>query len=273
VSVTLFAGPSLAGLDGPLPEIFQLRPPARQGDVFQAARLRPEAIALVDGVFEGVPSVWHKEILWALSLGIPVFGASSMGALRAAELDAYGMIGIGRIYSDYRSGALEADDEVALLHGPEETGYLPLTEPLVNVRATCRAAEGAGVLSAGGARTVLGNAAALFYKERTWPRILAGSAEAELSHADQVRFKAWLPAGRVDQKRADALAMIDFVAELCARNALPKAEHDFQPTFLWERAVAKWTAATPVMRQRRKLGGAETLAGLLADAALSSRGR
>jgi hypothetical protein len=273
VTVTLFAGPSLAGIDRPLPPIFQLRPPARQGDVFQAARLRPEAIALMDGVFEGMPSVWHKEILWALSLGIPVFGASSMGALRAAELDAYGMIGVGRIYEDYRSGALEADDEVALLHGPEETGYLPLTEPLVNVRATCRAAELVGVLSAGESRSVLATAAALFYKERDWPRILGGVAEAELSHAGQARFRAWLPSGRVDRKRADAWALIEFVAELCAQNALPEAEHDFQPTFLWEKAVAGWTAAGPGKDLQRKRHKRETLAGLLADAAVSSRDR
>ena len=59
---------------------------------------RPAVIGIIDGYFEIVPTVWHKEILWAMAQGIHVFGAASIGALRAAELDAFGMRGIGRIY-------------------------------------------------------------------------------------------------------------------------------------------------------------------------------
>ena len=55
-----------------------------------------------------------------MQAGIHVYGAASIGALRAAELDAFGMRGIGRIYEDFREGVLEDDDEVAVLHGPEE---------------------------------------------------------------------------------------------------------------------------------------------------------
>jgi hypothetical protein len=64
-----------------------------------------------------------------------VFGAAGIGALRAAELDAVGMRGIGKIFEGYRDGILRDDDEVAVLHGPEELGYPPLTEALVNIRA------------------------------------------------------------------------------------------------------------------------------------------
>ena len=67
--------------------------------------------------------VWHKEILWALPEGVPVFGSASMGALRAAELRGFGMRGVGRIFEAFREGALEDDDEVALAHGPAATGY------------------------------------------------------------------------------------------------------------------------------------------------------
>ena len=41
-----------------------------------------------------------------MAQGIHVFGAASIGALRAAELDAFGMRGIGRIYEDFRDGVL-----------------------------------------------------------------------------------------------------------------------------------------------------------------------
>jgi hypothetical protein len=61
-------------------------PPAAEGNVYRAGIERPDAIAIIDGFFDRVPAVWHKEILWALSQGIRVLGAASMGALRAAEL-------------------------------------------------------------------------------------------------------------------------------------------------------------------------------------------
>ncbi len=55
-------------------------------------------LLLIDGYFHQVPSVQHKEILYALHQGLAVFGCSSMGALRAAELADFGMVGIGRVF-------------------------------------------------------------------------------------------------------------------------------------------------------------------------------
>jgi len=80
------------------------RPPARRGDVLAAARDGADIICLIDGVFFQDSSVAHKEILEALQMGVRVIGASSMGALRAAEMDVYGMEGVGEIYRAYRSG-------------------------------------------------------------------------------------------------------------------------------------------------------------------------
>ena len=80
----------------------ELRGPARQGDIWRALDEQPAAIALIDGVFESVPAVWHHELRAALASGVPVFGAASMGALRAAELWRQGMLGIGRIFEWYR---------------------------------------------------------------------------------------------------------------------------------------------------------------------------
>ncbi len=77
-------------------------PPVAQGDVYRVAQGRPGAIGIIDGYFEGALSVWHKEILWAMAEGIHVFGSASMGALRAAELHAFGMRGVGPIFEAYR---------------------------------------------------------------------------------------------------------------------------------------------------------------------------
>ena len=119
----VFTGPSLAAEAVARHAGLICLPPARQGDILRVARQQPVVIGLIDGVFDGSTAPWHKEILWALQQGIHVFGAASMGALRAAELHPFGMRGVGRIFEAYRDGLLEDDDEVAVLHGPAEMGH------------------------------------------------------------------------------------------------------------------------------------------------------
>src|SRR5262245_60226636 len=112
----VFLGPTLSREEAEreLPALYL--PPAEQGDVYRAAVEKPPAILIIDGRFDQVPAVAHKEILWAMSEGIHVFGVSSMGALRAAELHPFGMEGVGAVFEAYRDGALVADDEVAVAH-------------------------------------------------------------------------------------------------------------------------------------------------------------
>ena len=145
----VFVGPTLAPEEVAAAGDFICLPPVSQGDVYRAARSRPRAIGIIDGYFSGAPSVWHKEILWAISEGVPVFGSASMGALRAAELHSFGMRGVGRIFEAFRDGVLEDDDEVAVLHGPAEIGYLAASEPMVNIRETLALARDEGGARAG----------------------------------------------------------------------------------------------------------------------------
>ena len=162
--IVAFLGPSLPAREA---KGFHLFPPARQGDVWRAIALRPRAIALIDGVFESQPSVWHQEILDALDAGIPVIGGASMGALRAAELHTLGMAGAGRIFRWYRDGTVIDDSEVALLHGGAEHGFRPLTVPQVNVRWSARR-----WLPPRAATALIDASGSIFYQERTVPRVL-----------------------------------------------------------------------------------------------------
>jgi hypothetical protein len=237
----VFLGPSLP--IGEARGILDSRylPPARRGDIVRAVRAhRPEVIALVDGYFEQVPSVWHKEILWALDSGIRVCGAASMGALRAAELAQFGMIGAGRIFDAYRSGRFapfdepfEDDDEVAVVHGPGDVGY-PATEALVDIRATLAAAADAGLLTAAQRDAVAAAAKALFYKGRTWRAVL-DAARPVVGPRAFLRMAEWLPANRVRQKALDAALLLGRI-----RDGLPAAEPPrfrFERTLLWEAAM------------------------------------
>jgi hypothetical protein len=130
--VALFAGPSLP-LDIGLPGYIDLLPPVKSGDIYALLNRNYSLIAILDGLFHGVPSIWHREILAALYEGIEVWGASSMGALRACELREYGMKGFGNVFRWYSDLLIDGDDEVAL-HHMAETPYSPITIPLVDIR-------------------------------------------------------------------------------------------------------------------------------------------
>jgi len=205
----VFLGPSL-----PAPVAARLAPctvlpPARAGDVVAALTARPLAIALVDGFFETVPSVWHHELLEALEAGVAVFGGASLGALRAAELERHGMVGVGRIFRWVKAGVVEDDAEVALLHAPEEWGYRPMTLPLVNVRAAAEDARAAGLLTRPEARALVAAGEALHFTERTWPGTLD---LAHLRAETRDRLLAFLPEAQ-DPKAEDAKATVLAAAE------------------------------------------------------------
>lgn len=233
MNLAVFTGPSLSHAEARaiLPDATIL-PPAVRGDIYRAARWGARVIVLIDGAFEMVPAVMHTEVLWVLSQGVHVYGASSMGALRAAELNMFGMIGIGRIYDSYASGDLEADDEVAVLLGPEELGFPALTEPMVNIRATLAAAVADNVISDAIADALITASRSIFFKERTFDELLARARRS----IDVAALEAWLPVGRVDQKRLDAIALLNRVAADRARGLEPhRPNFKFVATSVWLR--------------------------------------
>jgi hypothetical protein len=208
MEAVVFVGPTLSR-EGVLAELrAEVRPPARAGDVLRACASRPRFIGIIDGFFDRVPSVWHKEILFALEQGIRVVGAASMGALRAAELEAFGMEGVGAAFEAFRDGRLEDDDEVAVSHAAEADGYRTLSEALISIRATLDAAVAAGVLSSDSQQVLVRSAKSLFYPDRTYPALVRAGHDARLPDAELDRLEAWLPRGRIDVKREDALAAL-----------------------------------------------------------------
>ena len=210
--VVVFLGPSLAAAEARRLGPCRVLPPARAGDVLAVLPERPLAIALVDGLFDTAPSPWHRELLLALDAGVAVFGGSSMGALRAAELEPLGVVGVGRIFRWVRDGVVSDDGEVALLHGDAEHGFRPLTLPLVNVRAAAEDARAEGLLSAREARALLAAGTAIPYAERTWPRVLAA---ARFDEAARARLRAFLPRAP-DPKAEDARACVAAALEFAA---------------------------------------------------------
>ncbi len=237
----VFLGPSL-GLRAArelLAAVF--RPPARRGDIYRALRDGYRTIVLIDGEFHGSPSVWQREIVDALAEGAAVHGAASMGALRAAELHGFGMVGHGRIFEWYRDGVIDADDEVALIYGPEEVGYPSLSEPLVNIRATLAAAV-PEIVSPEECRRLIEHAKALHFTERSFAALLASAVAAAWPAARRARFAQFARRERVDQKCRDAIAALISVAASPGERALARSGTQASRLFRGERLVAEGLA-------------------------------
>ncbi len=197
--IPVFAGPSLSGETLAAP--FERLPPAAAGDMLRLLAGPPCTIVLIDGVFDARPAVWHKEVLVLMARGFRVIGAASMGALRAAELHSFGMIGVGAIFRAYAAGRITADDEVAVVHAPYELGAVPLSLAQVDVRATLAAAVRTRVIDGQAARRLRALSANIFYRDRNWSAVIAVGRFYGL---DLDHFTGWLPAGAVNLKTADA---------------------------------------------------------------------
>ncbi len=238
MTVVVFTGPSLSHADArPLLDAIY-EPPARAGDILRSLKYSPTSIGIIDGFFEVVPAVWHKEILFAIDQGVRVLGAASMGALRAAELYQFGMEGVGAIYNAYKNGTLEDDDEVAVSHGPRELGYPVLTEPMVNIRRTLSDAHDVGVIDCVTRSALESFAKALHYKERSYHAVLSAAEGSGFADEQLCAFSEWLPKGRVDQKREDALQLIDRLKLREARRKKPLQFH-FERTVFWNQLTAQ----------------------------------
>jgi len=167
--LAVFCGPSLPPSDRTRVEGVTYLPPAARGDVERAADAY-DAVLLLDGVFHHDLAPSPKEC--AASLGrARMFGAASMGALRAAECAPYGFVPLGAIAGWYLRGIIDGDDEVAVLTHPQTQAAISV--PLVNVRYVARLAHRRGLLSEGERDAFVEAARAIFYADRSWNAVLA----------------------------------------------------------------------------------------------------
>ncbi|HET6339951.1 MAG TPA: TfuA-like protein [Polyangiales bacterium] len=151
-----------------------IRPPVRRGDLYRDRMLRGAVFVILDGVFFQDEAISPREILDVIADGALVVGASSMGALRAAECWPAGMRGVGSIYRLFQAGALSSDDEVAVAFSGEASSVA-----LVNVRYAARQVVRARQLIPGEAIQLVHAAAEMFYEDRHWPLLLKAAGLAD----------------------------------------------------------------------------------------------
>ncbi len=204
--VYVHTGPTLSAADvrSVIPEAVVL-PPVAATDLLRLDLRRGDVVVIVDGYFQQAQAVRHKEILLLLERGVEVWGAGSMGALRAAELHPLGMRGAGAVFRLYTRGVIDGDDEVGVTHGPAERGYPVVADALVNVRCTVRQAVRDGLVSRDDAADFITAAAATPFEQRTPAGLVEAAVAAGVDRAVAERIGTVLVERRVDVKRRDGL--------------------------------------------------------------------
>lgn len=226
----------------------QYVPPASAGDVYDLVEHRcARAILIIDGYFHQRPAVWHKEVLYALSRGVCVVGAASMGALRAAELCDFGMQGIGCIFEAFRSGRWNCDDEVSVVHASAEDNYRPASEALVNIRHALVVAARRKIVSVASARLISSKAKALHYTERAWPELLNWAEREGVCGGEAARLKQFIVETRPNLKRQDAVLALEAMPEAISGHPPVAPSSSFEATTFWDVLTAS------VSEKRRQL--------------------
>jgi TfuA protein len=207
--IIVFIGPSLLPVEAKKILKADYRPPAARGDIYNALKDDPDIIALIDGVFHKKPAVSHKEILEALKSNVVVVGGASMGALRASELDDFGMIGIGQVYKDYRMGVIESDDDVAVVIDPETLEQL--SEALINMKYTFLTAKDQNIIDEEDYNALIKSAKSIYYPKRTYNKVLKDS---ELETEKIKNIVKFLDNNRIDVKRNDAIEVLKYIKNI-----------------------------------------------------------
>jgi hypothetical protein len=170
----VFFGPSIAAAEVGRLAAATHAPPIKRGDL--AAVDGYDVIVILDGEFGQNRSVSPKEILAVLDGGKTVIGASSMGALRASELDRCGMIGVGWVYDHFRGCAVRRDADAALVYSPLD--FKPMTVPMVDIEYWMERTSAAGLIGNRERALLLKAARNIFFADRTLDRLMGSLRRA-----------------------------------------------------------------------------------------------
>ncbi len=203
--VHVFVGPS--DPDPALLTGLHRHPPITRGDLAALLESRPPLVMIIDGEFGQSLAVTVTEIRALVRAGTHVWGAGSMGALRAAECWPLGMRGWGWVYGGYRNGRFSHDEDVALRFNPF-TGRA-VTMPMVNLEWLCLLAVSRGVLEQAEAGIIRALASSVPWYERDEKALNQAAGQRDLRLVERfLRFATSLPPSVRDRKRRDAELML-----------------------------------------------------------------
>jgi TfuA protein len=211
----IFLGPSLSHEKARKIFDADYRPPAKKGDFLRlAADPAVRLVGFVDGVFlQDYPPTPIEVYQLARREGILLAGAASLGALRAVELEKFGMVGIGKIFQLYKSGKVDADDEVAVTFAPDGD-YRLQSEAMIDIRYNLFLAHRKGVIDKSSKRLLARVAKETYFPHRNYAQIIEDARGRYPNFSDQINsFGTYVGSNRKSLKEIDAIRLVKYLKE------------------------------------------------------------
>jgi TfuA protein len=225
----IFIGPSLN--HDKARKIFQAdyRGPAKKGDLlmlsastFSNSGKEPNAInfvGLVDGLFLQDYPPTPIEVYQLLSnKNFRVVGGASIGALRAMELEKFGMVGIGKIFELFRNGTTDADDEVAVTFH-QGAGECIQSEAMVDIRFNLFVACRKKIITERVKRIIARTAKSTYFPHRNYTDIVEQARSRFPEYSKQLdSFSIYINENRLSLKEHDAIKVVEYIKEAYERD-------------------------------------------------------
>jgi hypothetical protein len=218
----IFVGPSLSLQKARKIFDADYRGPAKKGDllVLSASSLvslknQPNAInfvGLIDGLFLQDYPPTPIEVFQLLSnKNFCVVGGASIGALRAVELEKFGMVGIGKVFELFKSGTTNADDEVAVTFHPGN-GVSIQSEAMIDIRFNLFIAHKKNIITKHTKHIIAKAAKSIYFPYRNYSNVIEETRTKfpELSR-ELDSFSSYINHHRLSLKEIDAIKVIKYI--------------------------------------------------------------
>ena len=209
----IFLGPSLSREKARKILDADYRLPAKKGDLLQLILKEVNIVGLVDGYFlQDYPPTPIEVYNLVKKRDVKVFGSSSLGALRAVELEKYGMMGIGKIFRLFRDRILESDDEVAVTF-TDYTNYK--SEALIDIRYNLFLAQKYNFIDSITRKSILNVSKQIYFPYRTYEDILDKCKLKYPEIKSQIEsFRSYILKNKVSLKERDALRLLKLIKSI-----------------------------------------------------------
>ncbi|MGE0242393.1 MAG: TfuA-like protein [Nitrososphaeraceae archaeon] len=210
----VFLGPSLNLEKAKKVINADFRAPAKKGDFIKLSMMSETCIViLIDGVFlQDYPPTPIEVFQVIRKNNFQVYGASSIGALRAVELEKFGMKGIGKIFELYRKNIINSDDEVAVTFDSE---YNLISEAMIDIRYNIFLALKNKVIDNETKKIMVKIAKSIYFPYRNYDYIVEKAIELFPSKKESfLRFKVYIINNRISLKEADALKTLQYISSI-----------------------------------------------------------
>lgn len=210
----IFLGPSLQINKAKKIIHADFRPPAKKGDFINLSLLSEKReIVLIDGVFlQDYPPTPIEVFQVINNKNFKVYGASSIGALRAVELEKFGMKGIGKIFELFKKNIVNSDDEIAVTF---DSDYNLLSEAMIDIRYNIFLGWRKGIIDKETKQIMIKLAKRIYFPFRTYENIIKKSRHLFPSKEKYIsRFNEYIVVNKVSLKELDAIQALKYISSL-----------------------------------------------------------